>query len=92
MKAKNKVTFFSRNKQQQSQHEKAETVTKLKIIWTLTVLVFQFHMRNRVKTTLDNVWFLQELMTAPFKLPDLKGEMKPFLKISCHLVNGKKTV
>lgn len=43
---KNKGTFFPRNKQQQTQCEKAETVKKLKIIWTLTVLVFQFHIRN----------------------------------------------
>lgn len=92
MKAKNKGTFFLRNKQQQTQHEKAETVMKLKIMWTLTVLVFQFHIRNGVKTMLDNIWFLEELMTTPFKLSDLKRETQPFLKISCHLVNGKQTV
>lgn len=92
MKAKNKRTFFPRNKQQQTQHEKSERAMKLKIIWTLTVLVFQFHIRNEVKTMLDNIWFLQELMTISFKLSDLKGEIQPFLKISCHLANGKKTV
>jgi len=41
---------------------------------------------------LDNIRLLQELMPAPFKFSDLKGELQSFLKISCHLVNGTKTV